>query len=321
MVPTQASTGCCLRDCEEQGKWVTLSNSTRCDLSRLDRETLVQLQWSEEQAFARLIRRSPRRSAERARRLAQAYDTVTAILGQLRAPNEGVLEMGYDPRYARLVLDLLARRPDAGRAARFYEIGYGCGALLEAVQAAGVEVEGIEVSAGMRRQALARLPESCHGRLELGNFLDQTLPGGAAGYDVIFWNDVLEHLVPDEALDFVRKAYELLSPGGCLVTITPNWHMRPSDVTCDHQPARTEAQGLHLKEYTLREVSSLLREAGFDRIGTPLVVSRRRMYLGGRGLIGLKRLFEPALEYLPFRLARLLCRGLGASCTLAWKAP
>jgi len=29
---------------------------------------------------------------------------------------------------------------------------------------------------------------------------------------------------------------------------------------------------------------------------------------------------EPALEWLPFGLTRLLCRGLGLSCTVARKA-
>ena len=62
----------------------------------------------------------------------------------------------------------------------------------------------------------------------------------------------------------------MLAPGGQLVTITPNWHGRPSDVTAAICPPRTDAEGLHLKEYTLVEVSEMLRRAGFTRLATPL---------------------------------------------------
>ena len=62
----------------------------------------------------------------------------------------------------------------------------------------------------------------------------------------------------------------MLAPGGQLVTITPNWHCRPADVTAAICPPRTDAAGLHLKEYTLVEVSHMLRRAGFSRVATPL---------------------------------------------------
>ena len=97
--------------------------------------------------------------------------------------------------------------------------------------------------------------------------------------------------------------------------------MRPSDVTRLFHPARTEAAGVHLKEYTLREVTSLLRQAGFARVATPLVMLPRRMVLCGSGLAGLKRLAERGLEALPYAWARLFCRGAGVLTTIATKAP
>ena len=54
-------------------------------------------------------------------------------------------------------------------------------------------------------------------------------------------------------------------------------------------------------------------------VATPLVVVRPQIVTFGSGLAGLKRLAEPALEWLPFRLAKLLCRGLGISMTIAVK--
>jgi SAM-dependent methyltransferase len=104
-----------------------------------------------------------------------------------------------------------------------------------------------------------------------------------------------------------------------LITITPNWHVRPSDITRLFQPARTAAAGVHLKEYTLREVTSLLRQAGFARVATPLVVLPGRMVLCGTGLAGLKRAAERGLEALPYALTRLFCRGAALSTTIATK--
>ena len=199
-----------------------------------------------------------------------------------------------------------------------FEIGYGCGALL--AELPGVDVAGIEVSSTMRDQARRRLGNDHPARLYLGDFLSEDL-SAEEGCDLVFWNDVLEHLAPDEVPDFLQRIYELLAPGGYLVTITPNWHMRPSDITVDFCPPRTTAVGFHLKEYSLREVTSCLRGAGFKRVATPLVISHGRIVLAGSGLGGAKRLFEPLLEWLPFRMAKLACRALGLSCTIAQRPP
>jgi SAM-dependent methyltransferase len=171
----------------------------------------------------------------------------------------------------------------------------------------------------MRRQALKRLGPDHASRLYLGDFLRAEILQTAGPVTLVYWNDVFEHVPPDEILDYLRRIHELLVPGGQLITITPNWHVRPSDITRMFHPARTAAAGVHLKEYTLREVTSLLRQAGFARVATPLVVLPRRMVLCGSGLAGLKRAAERGLEALPYALARLICRGAALSTTIATK--
>jgi 2-polyprenyl-3-methyl-5-hydroxy-6-metoxy-1,4-benzoquinol methylase len=311
---------------------VTLDNGQVQDLSQLDLPALHDLQWEQERAFADRIRRSPRQSAQRAEAFRTGYDTVTKILAcQERAarqndPQAGVsqaraadgLVMGFNPRYVKLVVKLLRRAQARGaQRPRLFEIGYGSGAMLAEVAAAGFDVGGIEVSSYMQSQATARLPQH-QSSLLLGEFLALDLRPWQ-GCHVIYWNDVLEHVHPDESLDFLRKAHELLALGGVLVTITPNWHTRPTDITKAYRPPRQEAEGFHLKEYTLREVTGLIRRAGFARVGTPLLVTPRHTLLAGRGLCRLKRWCEPLLEYLPFSLARLICRGGALNTTLAWK--
>ena len=309
------------RPVEPVGQWsgmcVTLADGALEDLSTLDRPRLVRLQWEQERAFARQILDAPKGSPQRAEATRRAYDTVTRIFAAVAGFADQPVVMGLRPRYARLLQTLLVRQQRRGICPAFFEIGYGSGGLLKRVAQWGFPAAGIEVSETMYRQACRQLGPSRQADLHRGEFLGYRFPDPEARHSLIYWNDVFEHIPPDEISACLEKIHRLLVPGGQLVTITPNWHMRPSDITGDVCPPRTEAMGLHLKEYTLREVRGLLRRAGFTRVATPLVVVPGRIVLCGSGLVGLKCLLEPGLERLPVRLAELLCRGFGLSETIA----
>ena len=304
---------------ERPGTRVILADGATQDLSTLGVDQLVALQWEQEQAFARRILAAPKGSRQRAETTRRAYDTVTKVLAAKSGTSGGPLAMGLHPRHQRLVVQLLARQRSRGIRPSFFEIGYGCGLLLKRVSEYGFPVAGIEVSAAVREQARRLLGPGHQAQVYLGDFLRDRFVEPGARYSLVYWNDVFEHVPPDEIGDYLKKIYELLVPGGRLVTITPNWHVRPWDVTGAFRPPRTEAAGLHLKEYTLCEVSRQLRDAGFGRVATPLVVTPGRIVLGGGGLAGVKRLLEPLLELVPFALAKLLCRGLALNCTIAAK--
>ena len=282
-------------------------------------EQLQQLQWEQEKGFAHAMRALPKGSKDRALVTGQAYDTVCAILAA-QQPADEPLVMGFDRRYGRLAVEILNQQINRGIGQpRFFEIGYGSGRMLKEVRDHGFQSSGIDISPTMRDKAIDTLGEKFTDRLLLGDLCKlskESLPGRPS---LIYWNDVFEHICPDEIADYLAKIYELLMPGGQLVTITPNWLLRPSDVTADFCPPRTEACGLHLKEYRLAEVAGLLQQAGFSRVVSPLVVSRKRIYqLGGGFRLG-KQWIEPLLDKLPIRPAHLLCRGLGLSCTIATK--
>ena len=309
---------------------VMLASGQTASLAGLSGADLHQLQWEQEQKFARAITAFPAGSPERQLIVGQAYDTISALLAQQAAvespgPNDAddsdsPLLMGFHQKYVRLVLRLLEAQVARGEGRpRMFEVGYGSGVLLKEVRDYGFEVGGIEVSAAMRERAVRVLGDRYAGGLLVGDFralAAEDLPGAPT---LVYWNDVLEHVAVDEAADYLAHIHTLLAPRGQLVTITPNWLMRPSDVTGDFCPPRTEARGLHLKEYRLAEVTRLLRRAGFRRVATPLVTTRRRVWLcGGGGRIA-KQLLEPVLDRAPVKLARLLCRGLAMSCTIATK--
>lgn len=298
---------------------VMLANGQLCDLTLLDNKQLKQLQWEQEQKFASAILAFGKGSRERSLITAQAYNTVCSILAAMQE-GEAPLEMGLDQRYIRLVLGLLERQYLRGVARpSLFEVGYGCGKLLEEVRGQGYNISGIEVSSTMRDQAVEALGQRQEENLLLGDLLQVTKESLKIQPTVIYWNDVFEHIAPDEIGDYLAKLYELLVPGGTLVTITPNWLLRPSDVTGDFCPLRTEARGLHLKEYRLAEVVKLLKQAGFRGIGTPLVsLPGKLITCGGGGRWG-KQLLEPIIERMPVKLAHLLCRGFAMSITLARK--
>lgn len=298
---------------------VTLANGQRLSLEGLSTEELHWLQWEQEQRFAQQMLALPKGSDERAQTIGQAYDTICTILAAQQA-GEGPLEMGLDRRYIRLVLELLNQQIRRGIGQpRLFEIGYGSGMLLKKVSDQGFRVSGIEVSSAMHDEALGVLGEGFADQLLLGDLRSIDKQSLADRPSLVYWNDVFEHICPDEIADYLQQIHQLLIPGGALVTITPHWLLRPSDVTGDFCPLRTEARGLHLKEYRLAEVSRLLKQSGFRHVATPLAVSRQRIYLAGGGLRLPKQLCEGLIDRLPVRYAHLLCRGAGMSFTIATK--
>ena len=272
--------------------------------------------WELEHEGRQRILAAPKGSAARRAATREAYERVAAFYAEGNAGQP--FAMGYRARYARLVIGLLTQQAKTVPP-RYFEIGYGCGQLLGQVAAAGFPVAGIEVSPALRAEACRAVAPEQHARLLTGDFLTQDFVASQGAYSLVYWNDVFEHIPPDEILDYLRRIHALLAPGGQLVTITPNWHMRPKDGTKLVFPPRTEASGLHLREYTLRDVSRLLGEAGFGDVRTPLVVTPPRVFLAGRGLVAGKQRCEPALERLPFWMAKACCLWLGLGVTIARK--
>ena len=298
---------------------VTFADGQPFSLEGLSAGELQELQWDQEQKFAVAIKEAPRSSAQRAAIVGQAYDTICKILSAQQADDQPLV-MGLDARYVRLVLSQLDRQVRQGFGQpQLFEVGYGSGMMLQAARDRGFSISGIEVSATMRDEAISVLGERYADQLLLGDLLSIENDILQDRPSLIYWNDVFEHICPDEIDGYLSQLHRLLIPGGALVTITPNWLLRPSDVTGDFCPLRTEARGLHLKEYRLAEVSQLLKKAGFRRVATPIVVTKRRIVTCGNGLRLAKQIVEPLLERLPVRAAHLFCRGFGLSCTIATK--
>lgn len=302
---------------------VELVDGTCCNLNDLSVDDLNQLQWEQETAFAKQIKQSKKGSQRRTDIICLAYQTVCKILAKI-SEREGNSEfaMGMDHRYSRLVLQRLNAINKDKNVGGLFEVGFGAGALLQTASQNGYRVGGLEVANQLLHDAMQKLPEADHHNLCFGNFLKNEKVDELAGtFDVVYWNDVFEHIPVDEISDYLDKIYSLLVPGGELITITPNWHMRPVDVTANHLPPRSTAIGFHLKEYKLKEVVSLLKESGFRTVTTPSFISKSKIYHNRLlTLTGVKQWLEPMLDLMPYRLAVQICRRFGFSLTIAQKA-
>lgn len=80
--------------------------------------------------------------------------------------------------------------------------------------------------------------------------------------DVAFSNQMIEHLHPDDTEDHFRLIYRLLKPGGVYVFCTPHKLYGPNDISRYFSDV---PQGFHLKEWTFKELTELIKSFGFSQ--------------------------------------------------------
>ena len=110
---------------------------------------------------------------------------------------------------------------------------------------------------------LDRAPENFSFVLSDGS----SIPIPAESVDVAYSNQLMEHLHPNDALEQLGNIYRSLKYGGIYCCITPSRVSGPHDISVYFD---TVARGLHLKEYSYRELHDLFRRAGFRRVSYAL---------------------------------------------------
>ncbi len=98
------------------------------------------------------------------------------------------------------------------------------------------------------------------------------LPKTLTNLDLIWSAHVIEHIHPDEVHAHLTDARRALSKGGHYIIFTPNRLSGPHDISRRFSNA---AEGLHLKEYTVRELRRALKTAGYSKVSC---------YAGGKGI-------------------------------------
>ena len=214
-----------------------------------------------------------------------------------RVPNHPQLLVKMSPEVSRLrvegQLKLLRRYMRQDQVA--LELGPGDCALSLALARHVAKVYAVDVSA-----------EICKGLETPDNFefvlsSGASVPVPAGSVDIAYSNQLMEHLHIDDALAQLRNIRAALAPGGKYVCITPSRLTGPHDVSKHFDDVAT---GLHLKEYTVGELTEMFTEAGF---------SRTRVVLGGQGYFveapgWTVSSLEALLDHLPRRVSKAVAR-------------
>jgi 2-polyprenyl-3-methyl-5-hydroxy-6-metoxy-1,4-benzoquinol methylase len=234
------------------------------------------------------------------------------------------LHMGARKIYFDIIVKALSeyktRYLDPSRSTvRFFEAGIGTGAMIREVSSLDdVSVCGCDIIIDF-----ASVPDQA--TVIEGGVYEVVCGLPDASIDVFYWNDVFEHVPVDEMDSLLEKIYAKLSPNALMITITPNWNMRPTDITSKFYPQGTEAKGFHYKEYKYNEVTKILEKHGLEVISSPYVYNIfAKKYIINFGKFAIlnhkiKRLIEPLAPILPFFLKRYLILGFAFSTTIARK--
>lgn len=254
-----------------------------------------------ERELAERLRNAP--DAERRGLYPKVYDELFA-----RLPDHPQLRAREDPaaharRMRSVEWQLAFLRRALTLRTRFMEVGAGDCALSRRVAGHVERVYAVDVSEAVMRGG--RHVPNLVAVLSDGVLI----PVPAGSVDVAFSNQLMEHLHPRDAAAQLDEIHRALAPGGRYFCITPNRFYGPRDVSAHYDEVAT---GLHLKEYSARELREALLAAGFGAV---------RFYAGGHGVFApvpyrLVAAFEAVLARLPRALRKRLADNAPARALL-----
>lgn len=192
----------------------------------------------------------------------------------------------------------------------FLEIGPGDCALSLKVAAQVAQVYAVDVSSEITRMSVA--PENFTLLLSDG----RNIPLKNQSVDLAYSNQLMEHLHPDDAIEQLRNIYGVLAEGGIYLCVTPSRLTGPHDISKYFDEV---ASGFHLKEYSVRELHGLFKQAGFAKIHAMIGLSGKYMRVPVLFLMLLEKIISGLPKYsrklvartLPFRVFLNMIRIVG----------
>jgi SAM-dependent methyltransferase len=203
--------------------------------------------------------------AKRKAMYAELYSTVHPLL----RPTSQINDESIDaiPSRAAQGTVLLFRRELSGKSV--LDVGCGDGKFLFAIHSLLPHgaLLGLDTDALWQNHRTPLPPDLQFLRQDIVSFrLDRT-------FDVVFSNQVLEHLAPSDLSNHLRSIHDALAPGGRFIVLLPNRLWGPGDITRivdNTYTGRIAASGSHLNESTYSELIPILLNSGFRSVQTAL---------------------------------------------------
>lgn len=227
---------------------------------------------------------------------------------------------GYreDPVFNRRVREVLASSitpylRDA-RPLQVLDVGCGNGEFLQAVKDRGHHVFGMDLSPAAAEKCNARGLPAVAGDFTTWDFSETPdsageSPPARAPFDLVTLWDVCEHLT--HPFDFLRRAREVLAPGGVLVLKVPCPSPRAVDIAArvPRLAGVLLSAPSHIQYFHPDGFPILLRRAGFDRVDvepiapmrsvrparSPLALAKRKVAQGLLAFAGISNMLVRAL--------------------------
>ncbi len=222
-------------------------------------------------------------------RLRAHYEVEAVLAARLRASHPGERNVLYSQLYAELFarlpdhpqhrIDPAKRRRNTSNQVTFLrhhlrpgdtyvEIGCGDAAVTQALAPFVQTAIGVDVTPVL----IDRTEAPANFRFVHTNGTDLPLDTGCA--DLVYSNQVMEHLHPDDAEQQLREVCRVLKPGGAYICSTPSRITGPHDISCyfGHEPT-----GFHMREYDHATLAAMFRAAGFRSARAHITLKGRRL--------------------------------------------
>ncbi|MEH2308506.1 class I SAM-dependent methyltransferase [Nostoc sp.] len=180
---------------------------------------------------------------------------------------------------------------------KIYEIGSGKGEMIEYFAKCGFECKATEIT----RERGSKFIADSSPNLSWGNSDGVNLDNFEQNefYDLVVSNQVIEHFHPDDLTTHFQSAYKILVPQGKYIFTTPHCHTGPHDISLVF--GYDNPQGMHLKEYTYRELRDSLKIAGYKHIYCAVPANFRNL-LSRVGLKKEEQIIAISIFYLKMML-------------------
>jgi len=178
----------------------------------------------------------------------------------------------------------------------FVELGCGDAAVTQGIAAFVREAIGVDVTSSLidPDSAATNFHFQKTSGIELG------LPTACA--DLVYSNQLMEHLHPDDARAQLKEIHRVLKPGGRYICVTPSRLTGPHDISTyfGYEPA-----GFHLREYDHASLATIFREAGFAKARSHITVKGRYFVVPTGPVIAAEKLLLALPTKLRVRLMQI----------------